>query len=136
MPDRCLLFCRFLFHHIVNRSNTYQSSLNEAGFLPSLWFCVHSVIGNMSPSDSLPAEQQFHRLAYMLSSYGFPCRGGSLQFRTVLSIHAVSFTPEDSSTSLPKFFTSSIVFTQLRKAQLPLCFSFAEILLDDAAEFT
>lgn len=67
---------------------------------PLSGFVVRYFIGTMNPSDSLPAVMQFPLSVYMPSVYGLPCRGGSLQFHTILSLHADSHTPEDSSVVL------------------------------------
>ena len=43
---------------------------------------------------------------------------GSLQFRTILFIHTASSIPRDSSVLLSSFFTRSMVFAHIPKAQL------------------
>ena len=67
-------------------------------------------------SDSLPSEIRF-RQAYTLSFY-LSVMGGSLQFRTTLFIHTASSIPRDSSVLLSSFFTRSMVFAHIPRAQL------------------
>ena len=56
-----------------------------------------------------------------VSSLQLPlCKGRSLQFRTILSVHVAPIIPEDSSMVHFKFFPSSMVFTFRGKARLPL----------------
>ena len=59
---------------------------------------------------------------------------GSLQFRTTLSIHTVSYIPRDSSVLLSSFFTRSMVFAYIHKTQL--LFTLFRDLFNDTAEFT
>ena len=68
-------------------------------------------------SDSLPSEIRF-RQAYTLSFFTFRWWVGSLQFRTTLFIHTASSIPRDSSVLLSSFFTRSMVFAHIPKAQL------------------
>lgn len=72
----------------------------KQGSFPLSGFVVRYLIGTMNPSDSLPAVVQLPLSVYMPSVYGLPCRVGSLQFHTILYLHAVSHTPEDSSVVL------------------------------------
>ena len=65
----------------------------KQGSFPLSGFVVRYLIGIMNPSDSLPAVVQLPLSVYMPSVYGFPCRVGSLQFHTILSLHAVHHTP-------------------------------------------
>ena len=67
-------------------------------------------------SDSLPSEIRF-RQAYTLS-FTFWWWVGSLQFRTTLFIHTASSIPRDSSVLLSSFFTRSMVFAHIPRAQL------------------
>ena len=69
-------------------------------------------------SDSLPSEIRF-RQAYTLSFFTFRWWVGSLQFRTTLFIHTVSYIPRDSSVLLSSFFARSMAFTHTPKVQLP-----------------
>lgn len=48
------------------------------------------------------------------------CKGRSLQFRTILSIHVAPLIPEDSSMVHFKFFPPSMVFAFRGRARLPL----------------
>jgi hypothetical protein len=48
------------------------------------------------------------------------CKGRSLQFRTMLSVHVAPIIPEDSLMVQFKFFPSSMVFAFRGKARLPL----------------
>ena len=68
-------------------------------------------------SDSLPSEIRF-RQAYTLSLFTFRWWVGSLQFRTTLFIHTASSIPRDSSVLLSSFFTRSMVFAHIPRAQL------------------
>jgi len=69
----------------------------KQGSFPRHGFVVHNFFSTMNPSDSLPASWHFRLMAYMLLLYDFSCRVGSLQFRTILSIHAAPPTPTGSS---------------------------------------
>ena len=78
-------------------------------------------------SDSLPSEIRF-RQAYTLSFFTFRWWVGSLQFRTTLFIHTASSIPRASSVLLSSFFTRSMVFAHIPKAQLPFLL-FSETIL-------
>ena len=86
----------------------------------------------MFPSDSLPSEIRFRKLIRFL--FTFRWWVGSLQFRTTLFIHTVSYIPRDSSVLFSSFSTRSMVFAYFAKAQLPF-FLFRD-LFNDTAEFT
>ena len=86
----------------------------------------------MFPSDSLPSEIRFRKLIRFL--FTFRWWVGSLQFRTTLFIHTVSYIPRDSSVLFSSFSTRSMVFAYFAKAQLP--FSLFRDLFNDTAEFT
>ena len=86
----------------------------------------------MFPSDSLPSEIRFRKLIRFL--FTFRWWVGSLQFRTTLFIHTVSYIPMDSSVLFSSFSTRSMVFAYFAKAQLPF-FLFRD-LFNDTAEFT
>ena len=86
----------------------------------------------MFPSDSLPSEIRFRKLIRFLFTFRWWVE--SLQFRTTLFIHTVSYIPRDSSVLFSSFSTRSMVFAYFAKAQLPF-FLFRD-LFNDTAEFT
>ena len=71
-------------------------------------------------------SRRFHALICFL--FTFRWWVGSLQFRTTLFIHTVSYIPRDSSVLLSSFFARSMAFTHTPRVQLPFAL-FSETFL-------
>ena len=67
----------------------------------------------------LPPAKDATSLSLIRSLLTFWWQVGSLQFRTTLYIHTVSFIPRDSSAVLSSVFPLSMVFAYMLKARLP-----------------
>ena len=91
--------------------------MNEAGNLPINCVFLHSHYRYYIPL-RLPSIR--NTLSPNLYAFFFIFRWwvGSLQFRTTLFIHTASSIPKDSSVLLSSFFTRSMVFAHIPKAQL------------------
>ena len=105
-----------------------QGSFSPAGYV------VHTIINTINPSDSLPTNYSLHHRLIERCFTALPFRGGSPQFRFLLSIHADSHTPGDSSMVFFRFFPSSMAFTKVTEVRL-LLFPSERERDNDAAEF-
>ena len=107
--------------------------MNEVGNLPINCVFLHSHYRYYVPL-RLPYIR--NTISPSLYAFFFTFRWwvGSLQFRTTLFIHTVSYIPRDSSVLFSSFSTRSMVFAYFAKAQLP--FSLFRDLFNDTAEFT
>ena len=79
-------------------------------------------------SSPTPSHQKYDFAKLIRFLFTFRWWVGSLQFRTTLFIHTVSYIPRDSSVLLSSFFTRSMAFTHTPKVQLPFAL-FSETFL-------
>ena len=89
----------------------------KQGTFPKLRFIAQSFSVLCSPPTPSHQKYDFAKLIHLL--FTFRWWVGSLQFQTILFIHTASLIPRDSSVLLSSFFTRSMVFAQLCRAQLP-----------------
>ena len=79
-------------------------------------------------SSPTPSHQKYDFAKLIRFLFTFRWWVGSLQFRTTLFIHTVSYIPRDSSVLLSSFFARSMAFTHTPKVQLPFAL-FSETFL-------
>ena len=79
-------------------------------------------------SSPTPSHQKYDFAKLIRFLFTFRWWVGSLQFRTTLFIHTVSYIPRDSSVLLSSFFTRSMAFTHTPRVQLPFAL-FSETFL-------
>jgi len=87
----------------------------------------------------LPSNSPPFRYAYKLSFYlkkNFQCWGGSLQFRTILSIHVASLIPKDSSMLFQALYIFHGLHPYAQGSTSSLSLSKKRVLFNDTAEFT
>ena len=70
-------------------------------------------------SSPTPSRQKYDFAKLIRFLFTFRWWVGSLQFRTTLFIHTVSYIPRGSFVLLSSFFAHSMVFAHIPKAQLP-----------------
>ena len=91
--------------------------MNEARNLPIDCVFLHSHYWYYVPLRLPPIRNTISPSLYAFF-FTFRWWVGSLQFRTTLFIHTASSIPKDSSVLLSSFFTRSMVFAHIPKAQL------------------
>ena len=91
--------------------------MNEVGNLPINCVFLHSHYRYYVPLRLPPIRNTISPSLYAFF-FTFRWWVGSLQFRTTLFIHTASFIPRDSSVLLSSFFTRSMVFAHIPRAQL------------------
>ena len=101
--------------------------MNEARNLPIDCVFLHSHYWYYVPLRLPPIRNTISPSLYAFF-FTFRWWVGSLQFRTTLFIHTVSYIPRDSSVLLSSFFARSMAFTHTPKVQLPFAL-FSETFL-------
>ena len=91
--------------------------MNEARNLPIDCVFLHSHYWYYVPLRLPPIRNTISPSLYAFF-FTFRWWVGSLQFRTTLFIHTASFIPRDSSVLFSSFFTRSMVFAHIPRAQL------------------
>ena len=102
--------------------------MNEARNLPIDCVFLHSHYRYYVPLRLPPIRNTISPSLYAFFFFTFRWWVGSLQFRTTLFIHTVSYIPRDSSVLLSSFFARSMAFTHTPKVQLPFAL-FSETFL-------